>query len=64
MTLQNNTAAAGETPRRLYVYNGGFLTQKRVRRILTLSGYGVSLGKPSGDDLIGVWGQSPTSWRG
>lgn len=59
-----NTAAAGETPRRLYVYNGGFLTQKRIRRILSLSGYDVSLGKPSADDLIGVWGQSPTSWRG
>ncbi len=65
MTLQyHNKAAGGETPRRLYVYNGGFLTQKRIRRILTLSGYDVSLGKPSSDDLIGVWGQSPTAWRG
>ncbi|WP_044043393.1 capsular polysaccharide biosynthesis protein [Octadecabacter antarcticus] len=64
MTLDNNKAAAGKTSRRLYVYNGGFLTQKRMRRILTLSGYDVSLGKPSTDDLIGVWGQSPTSWRG
>lgn len=59
-----NTAAVGKTSRRLFVYNGGFLTQKRIRRILTLSGYDVSLGKPSPDDLIGVWGQSPTSWRG
>jgi len=58
-------AAAQDAPsRRLYVYNGGFLTQKRVRRILALSGYDVSLGKPSPDDLIGVWGQSPTAWRG
>ncbi|MEN8840746.1 MAG: capsular polysaccharide biosynthesis protein [Octadecabacter sp.] len=64
MTSQNISAAAGKTPRRLYVYNGGFLTQKRVRRILTLSGYHISLGKPAPDDLIGVWGQSPTSWRG
>ena len=31
---------------------------------MSLSGYDVSLGKPSPDDLIGVWGQSPTSWRG
>ncbi|AGI67160.1 capsule polysaccharide export protein KpsC [Octadecabacter antarcticus 307] len=62
--MDNNKAAAGKTSRRLYVYNGGFLTQKRMRRILTLSGYDVSLGKPSTDDLIGVWGQSPTSWRG
>lgn len=60
----NGSAAAGDTSRRLYVYNGGFLTQTRVRRILSLSGYDVSLGKPSPDDLIGVWGQSPTSWRG
>jgi len=64
MAFQDSSAAAGETPRRLYVYNGGFLTQKRIRRILTLSGYDISLGKPSPDDLIGVWGQSPTSWRG
>lgn len=64
MDEQNTSAAAGETPRRLYVYNGGFLTQRRVRRILELSGYDISLGKPSPDDLIGVWGQSPTSWRG
>ena len=64
MTQQSDTAAAGETSRRLYVYNGGFLTNARVKRILSLSGYDVSLGKPSPDDLIGVWGQSPTSWRG
>ena len=64
MTQHSDTAAAGETSRRLYVYNGGFLTNARVKRILSLSGYDVSLGKPSPDDLIGVWGQSPTSWRG
>lgn len=64
MNYDDETAAVGEAPRRLYVYNGGFLTQSRVRRILSLSGYDVSLGKPSPDDLIGVWGQSPTSWRG
>ena len=57
-------AAGGETLRRLYVYNGGFLTKRRIRRILTLSGYDISLGKPSGGDLVGVWGQSPTSPRG
>jgi capsular polysaccharide export protein len=64
MTQHSDTAAAGETSRRLYIYNGGFLTNARVKRILSLSGYDVSLGKPSPDDLIGVWGQSPTSWRG
>ena len=64
MTNAIEKAAVKETSRRLYVYNGGFLTQKRIRRILTLSGYDISLGKPSPEDLIGVWGQSPTSWRG
>lgn len=57
-------AAAGDTPRRLYVYNGGFLTQSRVRRILTLSGYDIRLGTPGPDDAVAVWGQSPTSPRG
>ncbi|MFQ6553190.1 capsular polysaccharide biosynthesis protein [Aestuariibius insulae] len=56
------TDAAG--PRRLYVYNGGFLTQSRIRRILSLSGWDVRLGKPSEGDWIGVWGKSPTSPRG
>lgn len=57
------TAGAG-TPRRLYVYNGGFLTQPRVRRILTLAGYDIRLGLPGPGDLVGVWGQSPTAPRG
>jgi capsular polysaccharide export protein len=48
----------------LYVYNGGFLTEGRVRRILDLSGYHIRLGTPSEDDLVGVWGQSPTAPRG
>ena len=65
MPQQYKTQTAdGETRRRLYVYNGGFLTQTRIRRILQLSGYDIKLGKPSGDDMIGVWGQSPTSPRG
>lgn len=50
--------------RRLFVYNGGFFTQKRVKRILSLSGYSVQLGAPSADDLVGVWGNSPTAYRG
>ena len=57
-------AAAGETQRRLYVYNGGFVTQTRVRRILELSGYDIRLGLPGRDDLVGVWGQGPTAGRG
>ena len=55
--------AAGDV-RRLFVYNGGFLTQTRVRRVLELSGYQIKLGAPSDGDMVGVWGQSPTSGRG
>lgn len=57
-------AAAGLPPRRLYVYNGGFLTQTRIRRILDLCGYQVRLGKPGAKAMVGVWGQSPTAHRG
>lgn len=59
-----NTAAGNKPSRRLFVYNGGFLTQKRVRRILDLSGWDIQLGKPGAADWIGVWGKSPTSPRG
>ncbi|MEM7317790.1 MAG: capsular polysaccharide biosynthesis protein, partial [Pseudomonadota bacterium] len=54
----------GNPRSRLFVYNGGFLTQKRIRRILTLSGYDIRLGRPGPDNLVGIWGQSPTSHRG
>lgn len=56
--------AARENARRLFVYNGGFLTNTRVRRIISLSGYDIKIGKPSDDDMIGIWGQSPTAPRG
>ena len=49
---------------RLFVYNGGFLTQRRLRRILSLAGYDIRLGLPGPDDLVGVWGNSPTAHRG
>lgn len=49
----------------LFVYNGGFLTQKRLRRILDLAGYDIRLGLPkSGKDVVGIWGSSPTAHRG
>ena len=64
MVQDPSQPAAGETQRRLYVYNGGFLTQRRVRRILELSGYDIRLGLPGPGDMVGVWGQSPTSPRG
>jgi len=59
-----NNAAGGSDPRRLFVFNGGFLTQGRVRRILELSGWDIKLGKPRPDDWVGTWGKSPTSGRG
>lgn len=56
----------GDPPREpLYVFNGGFLTQPRLRRILQLAGYDIRLGKPGAPgDRIGVWGRSPTAPRG
>lgn len=50
--------------RRLFVFNGGFFTRPRIRRILTLAGWSPVLGVPGAGDTIGLWGASPTSWRG
>lgn len=49
---------------RLFYFNTGFFTQKQVRRIIELAGYDLTVGKPGEDDLIAVWGKSPTSGRG
>ena len=49
-------------PRRLSFYNAGFLTQPRLRRILTLAGHDLRLGRPS--DGVVVWGHSPFAHRG
>ncbi|KHQ51422.1 Capsular polysaccharide biosynthesis protein [Mameliella alba] len=57
-------SAGGPSPRRLHVYNGGFLWQSRLRRILGLAGYRVTLGRPGPEDLVGVWGKSPYAHRG
>ncbi|MEM9343703.1 MAG: capsular polysaccharide biosynthesis protein, partial [Pseudomonadota bacterium] len=62
--ISDELAAGTETPRRLYVYNGGFLTQGRVRRILALAGWDVRVGLPGDGDAVGVWGDSPTAPRG
>ncbi len=56
--------AAGQVPRRLFVYSGGFLLQQRLRRILHLSGHTLCIGKPRSRDGIAVWGQSATAKRG
>ncbi|MEW2911332.1 capsular polysaccharide biosynthesis protein [Leisingera sp. JC11] len=64
MRLKAGRQEAGSAAPRLFVYNGGFLTQRRVRRILQLSGYDVRLGLPQPEDLVGIWGASPTAHRG
>ncbi|WP_233192681.1 capsular polysaccharide biosynthesis protein [Acidimangrovimonas sediminis] len=61
---QENRAAGGETPRRLYCYAGGLLRPGRVRRILTLAGLRPALGLPGAEDPVGVWGRSPLAARG
>ncbi|AZV78987.1 capsular polysaccharide biosynthesis protein [Parasedimentitalea marina] len=64
MTSFDDRHAAGSTRSRLFVYNGGFVTQKRLRRILHLAGYDIRLGLPGPQDLVGIWGNSPTAHRG
>lgn len=56
--------AAGALPRRLFVYNGGFWFKPRLKRILALAGWKLSFGLPTRDDNVGIWGASPTAWRG
>ena len=64
MTGPDGTARAGGNRPRLFVYNGGFLTQRRLRRILALSGHRLRLGLPGPQDAVAVWGASPTAHRG
>ncbi|UXU74512.1 MULTISPECIES: capsular polysaccharide biosynthesis protein [unclassified Paracoccus (in: a-proteobacteria)] len=64
MHLSETQAAGQPLARRLFVCNGGFLTAPRLRRILALAGWSVRLGLPGPDDHVGVWGNSPTAWRG
>lgn len=57
--------AAGQMPRRLFVYSTGFLLQKRLRRILHLSNHQIALlGRPGPTDGVAVWGQNKTAKRG
>lgn len=55
---------AGDSPRRLFCYNAGFLLQPRLRRILQLAGHELRLGLPGPRDGVVVWGRSPTAARG
>lgn len=59
-----NAKAAGSNDRRLFVFNGGFWWQPRLRRILELAGWRLRFGLPGADDATGIWGASPTAWRG
>ncbi|QXT40710.1 capsular polysaccharide biosynthesis protein [Gymnodinialimonas ceratoperidinii] len=59
-------AGAQQAPprRRAFHFNAGFLTNARVRRILSLAGYDLKLGKPEATDDVVVWGHSPYAPRG
>lgn len=60
-------AGPDHSARRLHVYNAGFLTQARLRRMLALAGWHVTLGWPrrnAPDKWVGVWGRSPYAARG
>jgi capsular polysaccharide export protein len=59
-----NSKAAGNAPRRLYYFNAGFARAPRLRRILQLAGYDLTLGLPARADSIAVWGRSPFAGRG
>jgi len=61
---RDSAAAGGQASRRLFVFNGGLLTGRRVRRILTLAGHEIRLGLPGRDDLVAVWGARPSTGRG
>jgi len=50
--------------RRAFHFNAGFLTNARVRRILTLAGYDLRIGLPGPEDAVMVWGHSPYAPRG
>lgn len=51
-------------PRRLCIYNGGLLWNGRIRAMLREAGYVPRLGLPRAGDAVGVWGKSPTAYRG
>lgn len=51
-------------PHRLHAYSAGFLTQPRIRRILSLAGWPVTTGWPGRAGAVAVWGASPAACRG
>ncbi len=58
-------AAGAPARRRLSFRNAGLLTQGRIRRILDLAGWDLTLAPPRGpEDRVAVWGQGPVAARG
>jgi len=52
-------------PARLAAYTGGFLLNRRIRRILELAGWRVvPMANPARADAVAVWGRRPVSKRG
>ncbi len=62
--VYDTPAVGSPQDQRLFYYNGGFLTQSRIRRILQLSGYSLHVGTPKDGDAIVVWGDAGTAHRG
>lgn len=62
--MRHDDITAAGPSRRLCVFNLGFLTRPRIARILTLAGQRPVLALPRPGDRVGIWGASPTAWRG
>jgi capsular polysaccharide export protein len=61
---QSGFEPAGEIPAKLFHASFSFLTDARIRRILSLAGHSLHLGLPGANDGMVVWGRSPTAYRG
>ncbi|WP_425092580.1 capsular polysaccharide biosynthesis protein [Tropicimonas sp. S265A] len=65
MIIQRGASGPPGAPRsRLYISSLSHLTNRRVRRILSLAGYTLCMGLPGSDDLVALWGQGHTATRG
>lgn len=56
-------AVPPKTLRPAYAYNGGLL-RGDSRRLLRKAGWNTRLGWPTSNDMVAIWGNSPTAWRG
>ena len=63
MIKPQSQSAAASPPRRIFVFNGGFL-RSPIRKILAAAGFKVTIGLPKPNDTVAIWGNSPTSRRG